>query len=130
DDAFFRGLKRFYTESRFRSTGTAEFRAAMEAEAHQPLGGFFERWIYGSTLPRLSFSYRIDGEDVVLRIEQAGGGFALAATVTLQYANRTSTDIVVPVTEKVVERRVPLAGALRTVGISKDDPPLADIIKN
>src|SRR5438128_4102662 len=52
DDMFFRGLRRFYRASRFRKVGTEDFRAAMEAEAKLPLDRFFERWIYGSTLPK------------------------------------------------------------------------------
>ena len=47
-------------ESRFRKVGTEEFRAAMEAETGRSLERFFERWIYGSTLPRLTFSYRVE----------------------------------------------------------------------
>ena len=38
-------------ESRFQKAGTDDFRAAMEAGAGQSLDRFFERWIYGSTLP-------------------------------------------------------------------------------
>ncbi|MDO8794131.1 MAG: M1 family aminopeptidase, partial [Vicinamibacterales bacterium] len=68
DDAFFRGLRRFYRTSRFRSADTSDFWAAMEWESGRSLGRFFERWIYGSTLPRLNFSYRVDGENVVLHI--------------------------------------------------------------
>ena len=130
DDVFFRGLRRFYTQSRFRSTGTEEFRAAMEAEAGRPLARFFDQWIYSSTLPRLTFSYRVDGEDVVLHIEQVGEVFDLPVTVTLQYARGTSTDIIVPVGESVVERRIPLAGPLRAAVISKDDAPMAEIVRN
>ena len=33
DEAFFRGLRRFYSASRFKKAGTDDFRAAMEAEA-------------------------------------------------------------------------------------------------
>ena len=53
DEAFFRGLRRFYATSRFHKAGTDDFRAAMEAETGRSLERFFERWIYGSTLPQL-----------------------------------------------------------------------------
>ena len=75
DDVFFRGLQRFYRASRFRSAGTVDFQAAMEAEAGRPLDRFFDRWIYGSTLPRLNFSYRVDGER--RRASRRAGGRAL-----------------------------------------------------
>ena len=130
DDAFFRGLQRFYRASRFRSAGTVDFQVAMEAEAGRPLDRFLDRWIYGSALPRLNFSYRVEGGDVVLHVEQVGDLFDLPVTVTLQYADRTSADVVIPVTERSVDLRVPLAGALRTAEISKDDFSLASMVRN
>src|SRR4029079_11702197 len=54
DDVFFRGLQRFYRTARFRSAGTSDFRLAIEQESGRSLGRFFDRWIYGSTLPRLA----------------------------------------------------------------------------
>jgi hypothetical protein len=129
DDAFFRGLRRFYRESRFRKVGTEDFRLAMERETGLSLDRFFQQWIFGSSIPRVRIGYRVEGADVVLRIEQIGEVFDLPVTVTLQYGDRKPVDVVVPVTAQVVERRVPLAGALRGVEISKDDGMLAEIVK-
>src|SRR6185503_5578864 len=125
DEAFFRGLQRFYRTARFRSAGTPDLRAAMEQESGRSLGRFFDRWIYGSTLPRLAFSYRVDRQDVVLHIDQVGDLFDVPVTVTLQYADRTSSDVLVPVTERSVDLHVPLTGTLRTAEISRDDMSLA-----
>jgi hypothetical protein len=130
DDVFFRGLGQFYRTSRFRTVGILDFQVAMEAEARRPLDRFFDRWIYGSTLPRLMFSYRVDGEHVVLHIDQVGELFDVPVTVTLQYADRTSADVVIPVTDRSVDLRVPLRGMLRTAGISKDDLSLASFVRN
>jgi hypothetical protein len=130
DDVFFRGLRRFYRTSRFRSAGTADFRAAMEMESGRPLGRFFERWIYGSTLPRLNFTYRVEGKDVVLHIDQVGELFDVPVTVTLRFADRAAADVLVAVTERSVDLRVPLEGTLRTADISKDDLSLASFVKN
>ena len=57
----------------------------METESGRSLHRFFDRWIYGTTLPRLTFTYRIDGSDVVLHVEQVGELFDFPLTVTLQY---------------------------------------------
>jgi hypothetical protein len=127
DPAFFRGLQRFYRASRFRSAGTLDFQVAMETETRRPLGRFFDRWIYGSALPRLNFSYRVEGADVVLHVEQVGDLFDLPVTVTLQYADRTSADVIIPVTDRIVDLRIPLTGTLRTAEISKDDFTLATV---
>ncbi len=127
DDVFFRGMRRFYRESRFVKVGTEDFRLAMEAEANRPLDRFFERWIYGSTLPRLKFSYRVEGSDVVLHVEQVGEIFDVPLTVLLQYADRKPVEVIVPVTERAIDMRVALAGTLRGVEISKDDGTMAEI---
>ena len=130
DDAFFRGIRRFYRMSRFRKAGTEDLRLAMEAESGWQLERFFERWIYGSTLPKLQFSYRVEGSEVVLHIEQVGELFDLPLTVTLQYADRKLVDVMIPVTAGTVEKRVALAGTLRRVDISKDDGTMAEVVKN
>jgi hypothetical protein len=129
DDEFFRGLRRFYRESRFRKVGTDDFRLAMERETGQSLERFFRQWIFGSTIPRVKVGYRLEGTDVVLRVEQIGEVFDLPVTVTLQYSDRKPVDVLIPATEQIVERRVPLAGMLRGVDISKDDGMLAEIVK-
>ncbi len=129
DEAFFRGLRRFYAEARFRKSGTDEFRLAMESESGVPLDRFFERWIYGSTLPRLKTSSRVEGDEIVLRVEQLGEVFDVPVTFTLQYADRTPVDVLVRVTEAFVEQRIPLAGTLRGVDVSRDDGTMAEIVK-
>jgi hypothetical protein len=130
DEAFFRGLRRFYWTSRFHKAGTDDFREAMEEESGRPLDRFFERWIYGATLPRLKVGYRLDGNEIVLRVEQIGELFDVPVTITLQYADRKAADVVVRVSDQIVEQRVPLAGVLRGIEVSKDDGTLAEIVKN
>jgi aminopeptidase N len=136
DDAFIRGLRRFYSESRYTKAGTDTLRVAMEAEAGRPLERFFERWVYGSSLPRLSFSYKVETPtgsskpEAVLHFEQGSEVFDLPVTVTLQFADRKPLDVIVPVTEKIVDFRVPLEGTLRGVDVNRDDGALAEINRN
>ncbi len=130
DDAFFDGLRRFYRTMRFKKAGTDDFRAAMEATSGQSLERFFERWIYGSTLPRLKFSYAVQGGEVVLRVDQLTEElFDLPLVVTLQYSDKKPLDVVIPVTDRSVEKRVPLSGTLRGVDINKDAGTLADVVR-
>ncbi len=130
DDAFFRGVRRFYREARFKKVGTQDFRAAMEKESGKDLERFFERWIYGSTLPKLKVGYRVEGSEVVLHVEQIGEIFDVPVTVTLQYSDRRPVDVLVPVTDRIVDQRVPLEGVLRGIDVSKEDGTMADIVKN
>jgi len=134
DEAFFRGIRRFYEGSRYRKTGTDELRSAMETESGRSLERFFERWIYGSTLPRITLSYHVESSaggprEIVLRFDQDGEIFDVPVTVVLQYADRRSRELRVPVTERSVEVRVPADGELRTVDVSNDDGTLAEIRK-
>jgi hypothetical protein len=133
DDAFFRGMRRFYTGSRFRKVGSDDLRQAMEAESGRSLERFFERWVYNASLPKITFSYRVEtrstGSEAVLHFEQSGELFDVPVTVTVQYADRKAADVVVPVTDRVVDFRVPLTGPLRTIDVSKDDGTLAEIAR-
>src|SRR6185436_1512828 len=134
DEPFFRGVQRFYRESRFRKVGTEEFRAAMEAETGRSLERFFERWIYGSTLPRLKFSYRVDpapaGHQAVIHVEQTGDVFDLPLTLTLQYADGREVRVSVPITDRVVDLPIALSGTLRGIEIDHDDGTLEEVTRN
>src|SRR5262249_6735092 len=131
DDAFFKGLRRFYAEARFDKAGTEDLRRAMEAESGASLERFFERWIYGSTLPHVKFTSEVErtehGQELLVRFEQTGEIFDLPVTVTLTYTDRRVADVVVPVNDRIVEQRVSLEGTLRSVEVNKDDGALAEI---
>ena len=131
DDAFFRGIRRFYAESRFEKAGSDDLRRAMEAEAGKPLSRFFERWIYSAALPKISFSSHVekgaDGDELAVHFEQAGDIFDLPVTVTIHYTDRSTADIVVAVTDRTVDTRIPLTGPVRSVEVNRDGAALADI---
>ena len=126
DDAFFKGLRRFYAGARFRKAGTDELKEAFETESGRSLDRFFDQWIYGSSLPRLKVSYSVVGQELAVHVDQLGEVFDVPVTFTVEYADRKKTDIVVAVADRVVDRRIPLTGAVRHVEINKDDGVLAD----
>jgi hypothetical protein len=126
DDAFFKGLRRFYASARFRKAGTDELKAAFEIEAGRSLDLFFERWIYGSTLPRLKVNYRVEGNQLVVHVDQLGEIFDVPVTLTVEFDDRRKTNVIVAVSERSVDRRIPLAAPPRSVSINKEDG-LADI---
>jgi hypothetical protein len=129
DDAFFRSLRRFYTTWRFRKAGTEDLRAAFEAETSMSLDRFFERWIYTASLPRLRFSYELEDDAEGVRLEQVGEVFDLPVTVTVQYVNARTTDVVVPLSERVTELKIPTQGAVRSVVVNRDDAAPAEFVK-
>jgi hypothetical protein len=127
DDAFFRGVRHFYSASRFRKVGTDDLRKAFETEAGRPLDRFFDQWIYGSTLPRLKVQYRVDGAALAVHVDQIGEVFEVPVTLTLQYTGGKKTDVVVAVRDQSTDQRIPLDSALQSVAINKDDGTLAEI---
>jgi hypothetical protein len=137
DERFFAGLARFYREFKFRKAGTDEFRRVMEQESGLPLERFFERWIFGARLPRLRVSWRVvSAADptagrgaLVLRVEQEGEVFDVPLTVTLTYASGARRSLVIPVTERVVERTVALEDRLARVTTNDDFAALAEIVR-
>jgi Peptidase family M1 domain len=127
DEAFFRGVRRFYAAARFRKVGTDELRQAFEAESGRPLDRFFDRWIYGSTLPRLKVAYRVEGGELAVHVDELGEVFDVPVTLTVEYADRTKATVVVVADGPVTDRRLLLAGPVRRVDLDKDDGTLAEI---
>jgi hypothetical protein len=124
DEVFFRALRRYYHEHRFSKTSTDELRQAFEAETGRDWSRFFEQWIYGAALPRLSSSWHVQGRgdesQVVVRLEQPDGVFEFPVTVTVQFADRTSLDVIVPVADALVEHRIPVQQRVRRVQVNRD----------
>ena len=127
DQVFFDGLRRFYLERRHQKAGTDDFERAMEAASGRVLDRFFERWIYGSTVPRVTYSSVITGNEVTLRFEQDGDlVFDIPVTVALVHPNGQMTEVVVPVTDKQVERKIRTDHVIRQVQINRDGAALAE----
>ena len=130
DDAFFAGLRRFYHQWRFQRAGTDALQMAFEIESGRSLGRFFDRWIHGTALPELQFSYHTEttanGEEIVLRFEQLTEPlFDLPVTVDLSYRSGAADTIVVPVGERVTEVRASVRGRIRRVEVNRDEVALA-----
>jgi hypothetical protein len=124
DEVFFRGLRRFYDSYRFQKAGTDELRQVFEAESGQPLSRFFEEWIYGSDLPAVTVTWRVEGsgssQAAVVRVEQLGRLFDFPLTVSLQLADRRVQDALIHVTDRVVEQPVSFTGRLRGLVVNRD----------
>jgi hypothetical protein len=130
DDAFFFGVRRFYSEWRFKKAGTDDFRVAMEAATGRDLGPFFEAWIYGVTIPRVAFTYRSpDANSLVVKFEHRGEVAPVPITVTVTYVSGETESVVVPVAERVAERTLRLKGALRKVDANEDNGALVEVEK-
>jgi hypothetical protein len=125
DDAFFRGLRRYYAENRYAKAGTEDFERAMTAEAGYSLERFFERWVYNSGLPRVRYSTAVDGSQLIVRFEQSGDVYDIPVTISVTTTDR-SYEEVVTLTEPVVEARIEFSGQLRSAEVNADHGALAN----
>jgi len=130
DEVFFRGLRRFYMDRRYQKAGTEDFERAMEAESGRVLDRFFERWIYGSGIPRVKYGTQIGDKQVVVRFEQVGDQvFDIPVTVTLTYSDGRTSTVMVPVTDMQVERVIPAESPVRRIQINQDFAALAEFVE-
>jgi len=131
DEVFFNGLRRFYGDQKFRKAGTDDFQRAMEAASGQSLERFFDRWIHGTDIPVLHYSSTIRPGEVVLQFDQDPKViFDVPVTVTLQYADGHLQDVLVPVSDAHVERRIATTATVREVQINRDSAALARFTEN
>ena len=127
DEAFFKGLRRYYAENRFKKAGTDDLRRAMEAESGRSLDRFFDRWIYDNEVPHLRFFSMLEGQELLVRFEQTGDIFDVPVTVTVTYTDGKTADHVVLATEAASTARLPVTGTIRSVDVNQDGGAVAVI---
>ncbi len=127
DEAFFSGLREFYRTWVYRKAGTDDFRQVMEKASGRNLSRFFDSFIYGGAIPRVKFSRRVMSDGTMLvRFEHRAEVTDLPVTVRVNYVNGASDELIVPVSERVVERTIHLRQfAVRSVDVNPDGAALA-----
>lgn len=130
DEAFFAGIRRLYADRRYQKAGTEDVERAMEAASGRTLDRFFERWIYGTDTPRITYRSVIEDGAVVVSFEQQGDlVFDLPVTVTLTHADGQTSEVIVPLTDRRVEHRIPSSGRVRQVQVNRDSGALAEFVE-
>lgn len=127
DEAFFRGLRAFYAERKYTKAGTDDLIATMEEASGRDLSRFFDTWIFGSQLPDARFSHRVDGNKLVLRLEQTGTPMEFPVTVRLTYRSGRTDRIIMIARDRVTELVVDLVEPLRSVGANEDNGSLVHL---
>jgi hypothetical protein len=127
DDVFFDGLRRFYEDRRFQKAGTDDLQRALEAVSGRDLARFFDKWIYGTGVPRLSYKTTIGHGVVTVRFSQAADNvFDLPVTVTVTLADGRTREVVVPVTAAESEQTIQVDAPVRRVQVNQDGAALAE----
>ena len=133
DEVFWRGLRRFYFDWRFKKASTLDVQRAFEAESGQDLSVYFDGWIHTSGIPVVRFSWARDAgatdAAALVRFEQVGAVFDLPVVVTLHFADRTTRDVIVPVRSRTTEVRVPFTGDLRDITVKEDGTTLVSVYR-
>jgi hypothetical protein len=120
DESFFRGLRAFYTEWRFKKAGTDDLRVALERASGQDLGTFFDEWVYGTAIPRLEVTRTLDDSTATITIQQRGTVMPVPVTIAIEYEGGAVDKLVVPVLTRTVTRGVPLTGKVKEVVVLRD----------
>ncbi len=134
DEAFFGGLRRFYSTWRFQKAGTADLRAAFEAETEMKLERFFERWVHGFGKPAIRVRWETpvkqagsEGADQSrISIEQVGAVYDMPLTLQIQYTDGRTEETTVKVTDQVSRHTV--NGRVRRVS-ARDALSIYEIVR-
>jgi hypothetical protein len=126
DEAFFGGLRTFYAEWQFRKAGTDDFRQVMERASGRDLSRFFETWIYGASIPQVTFRSQVRNDLAELRFETREPVDA-AIAVTILYASGRTEEVLVPLSGKVTLRTVAVAERVRSITANADHGALVQI---
>jgi len=127
DEAFFSGIRAFYLQWKYKKAGTDDFRKAMETATGRDLQRFFDTWIFGSTIPRVKFSYRLSETEATVRFEVPDEAVEVPITVTVTYDSGATENVVVQLADKHTERTIPLKGRVRTIAANADNAALVEI---
>ncbi|MGH9374016.1 MAG: M1 family aminopeptidase, partial [Vicinamibacterales bacterium] len=127
DGHFFAGIRQFYQEWKFRKAGTDDFRKVMERVSGRDLAAFFEGWIYDTTVPDLEFTSVIERNEATVRFEHRRAVIPVPVTVSIEYTDGQIDDVIIPVSERVVERTLPLKGPVRSIDVNRDQAAVAEI---
>lgn len=68
DEAFWKALNIFLNRHKFGSVESTDLRRAMEETSGQDLKWFFDQWVYGASLPRISVAKAYDSRNKRLRL--------------------------------------------------------------
>ncbi len=121
DDAFFKGLRQFYRQYKFRKAGTDQLRGAMEQASGRSLDAFFEQWIFGQDTPKVSVRQQVTGSRVRIDIQQLTTPvFEFPVSVVRRYKDGTeeSETVVISSANTTLERD--MKGPLRDVDVNGD----------
>ena len=134
DSTYARGIRRYYAAHRHGTALTGDLQAAMEAEARQPLGWFFDQWLRrpGWVVARTAWRYDRAAGRVMLTVSQDGRfppyRFPLTVSVTGADGRTRRVRVDVPARRTAqLPLPIPVAASPRAVEVDPDVELLAEL---
>lgn len=91
EEAFARGVRRFWEQNRFTTASWNELRAAFERESGRKLGPFFEQWLARAGAPSVRIVSAQGGKNLQVNLEQAQPPYSLRLPLEIQFERRSET---------------------------------------
>lgn len=134
DDAFFRGIRDYYSAHRGSTATSEDLRAALEKSSGMDLREFFARWVYASGHPRYEVSWawrraKAAGGELVVRVRQLQDGEPFLTPLPAEVV--TATDgrrITIKPTGRDSTMSIPLANRPTGVRIDPDEMILKEMV--
>jgi aminopeptidase N len=117
DDAFFRGIREYYSNYQFANASSDDFKKVMAAVSGQNLDAFFQQWVFTAGLPVLDIEGKQNGANytITLRQIQKGCTFQFPILVKLVLKNGKSIEKVMEVTEKSTQITLEIPSPVQSV---------------
>jgi aminopeptidase N len=102
DEAFFGGIKHYYTNYQFANASSEEFKQVMASVSGQNLDAFFQQWVYSAGLPALDVEGKQKGSNYTITLHQVQkeSSFQFPILLKLVMKNGKSLEKLIHVTEK------------------------------
>ena len=110
DEAFFRGLRKYYEAHKNSTATTEDLRAALERASSKPLHNFFARWVYDSGHPQYELTWEwLRKKELRLTLTQVQPGNAFLDPLPLKISTASGAkDILLQPTSKQLIKTIRL----------------------
>lgn len=118
NEAFWKGVNIYLNRHKFASVESTDLKRAMEEASGQDLNWFFDQWVYGASLPRITVTKAYDARSKTLRLTFTQtqkpdtivpAVFRLPMEVEIATASGVKTEKVI-ITQRIQSVRIPVDG--------------------
>jgi aminopeptidase N len=135
DEAFFKGLRRYYQEHESGNATSEDLRVALEKASGKKLQEFFARWVYGVGHPRYELQWgsmeRRAATTMFVHLNQLQSGDAFLDPVPVEFVvnGKVERKTIYP-TGKSTETTIRLEGNPTSAKIDPDDTLLKEVVSS